>query len=356
MNKYLQNTCKYYNSNYDRSMKKYLQPIIILVLLVLLVIILSDSDHQTSPSNKEKTGDITVVTSFYPLAYALEQIIGNTGTVINIGEGQDPHDFHPSTKDVLSMEQADVVVLQGAGFETWGHDMEEQLEESGVPVIIATETLELQTRVGSDDHQDASYNETEANDHEHDEDSVAHEEHAEDGHNHGMYDPHTWVDPSLFTKTVEYLVHELAILNPTNATIYQENAMQLLDELQKLDREYKTGLAQCSYDEVIVSHNSFGYLASHYGFTTHAIAGLSTQDQPSVLTLASLKQEAEEGVGAILLEQNSVTAYGEMLETETGLVTYPINPIAFQVAKDEDYLSISRSNLATLTQALHCNE
>jgi zinc transport system substrate-binding protein len=154
---------------------------------------------------------------------------------------------------------------------------------------------------------------------------------------------------------VEHLAEALETLDPENAAVYHANAEALQAELEMLHGEYTTALAACTLDEVITSHDAFGYLAARYDFTIHAIGGLSTQDTPSAVTLASLREEAEEGIGAILLEENSIAAYGETLAAETGLQTLPVNPLAYVIPEETDYLSLSRANLESFKTALNCN-
>lgn len=300
------------------------------------------SDDAPTESTQADTEKISVVTSFYPLQFALERIVGDVGTVTNVGAGKDPHDFEPTTQDILSMQKAKVVVLQGAEFEHWGDDVTARLQADGVPVILATTNIELRE---GDEH------------HEHHEEGVTEpeEEHEEEGHEHGMYDPHTWLDPVLFSEMVGYMATEMATIDPANAATYRTNASALQAELVTLDTEYKNRLTNCELDEVITTHEALGYLAHRYNFEVHSIAGLSTEDTPSATTLAELKEEAKEGIGAILLEENSIAAYGETLARETGLQTLNVNPIEYVVPSGQDYFTLMRSNLDTFATALKCN-
>jgi len=291
-------------------------------------------------------GEFSITTSFYPLQFALERIAGDLATVTNIGEGQDPHDYTPSTQDILALQQADLVVLQGAEYEPWGDNIIDQLEAASVPVVIATADIALH-ELGEDEHHDEHSDE---NHHEEEEHKDEHD------HAHGDYDPHTWLDPVLFSETVEHLAESLVTLDPENADVYSANAAALQAELAALDTQHTTTLASCALEETITSHDAFGYLAERYSFTIHTIAGISTQDTPSIQTLAKLREEAEEGVGAILLEENAVAAYAETLSNETGLQTLPINPIAYVVPEGEDYLSLMQANLASFSTALACND
>jgi len=348
---------------------------------VLVLVVFVGMQAFTSNSTNDTDG-LTIAVSIYPLQFAAERVLGDLGTVVNIGEGRDPHDVQLSVENTRTMLDADLVVLQGAGLEPWGDDMEEQLEAEDVPFFVAAEHLELREGGHHDEHGDEHDGEHEKDDHdeahehehedEHDGDMhEAGEEHGHDdehehedeyghedehGYDHGAFDPHTWLDPPLFSETIEHLTEEIVALDPENATTYEANAAELQAELAALDTEFATRLASCAVDEVIVSHDAYGYMANRYGIEMHAIGGLSTQDMPSVTTLAELKEEAAEGVGAILLEKNSVAAYGEALARDTGLQTLSINPAAFDIPEGGDYVSVMRSNLDSLATALRCNE
>lgn len=313
--------------------------------------LLSDKQSHSSIISKtdEPTGEqrLSIVTSFYPLQYALEQIVGELGTVTNIGAGKDPHHYEPNVNDMVTLQKADLVVLQGADFEPWGDELITRLKADDVPVILATANLTLHN--ADHDHENEQADELETS-HDNDEENKAEKT------EHSGYDPHTWLDPVLFSQTVNYLTDEIITLDPENAITYRDNADQLMLKLSDLDIEYRTRLANCDYEEVITSHNAFGYVAERYDFSVHSIAGLSTQDTPSAKTLAELKEEAQEGIMAILLEQNNITAYGETLARETNLITLSINPIAYTIQSEEDYLTLMRANLDSFAIALNCNE
>jgi len=314
------------------------------------------TSNQGAETNTVENQALSIATSFYPLEFALERIVGEFGTVTNIGAGRDPHDFEPSTQDMVTLQRSDLVVLQGADFEPWSEDVMARLEADNVPVLLATAGIELHE--GGHDHGEEKSSEEEHAEESHDdehEDEHKEESH-KDEHEHGSYDPHTWLDPVLFSEMVGHLTEKIATLDSSNAAVYRENAAALQVELAALNTEYADRLASCDLDEVITSHDAFGYLADRYGFKAHSIAGLSTQDTPSMTTLAELRAEAAEGIGAILLEENSITAYGETLARETGLQTLSLNPIAHIIPANETYLTLMRKNLDSFATALVCNE
>lgn len=325
---------------------KYKTQIIIAFLLLLGGWYLVSNNSRTSEDETDKiiqleTEKLSIVTSFYPLQFAIEQIVGDLGIVTNIGAGKDPHDFEPTAQNILALQKADLVVLQGAAFEPWGDNVIAQLKVENVPILLATAAINLHENEHEDTHEEAS-------------DDPGHEEVPE--HGHGAYDPHTWLDPILFGEMVANIADKIATIDPDNALRYRENASLFHDELIALDAEYKHKLANCELDDVITSHDAFSYLAERYNFKVHSISGLSTQDVPSATTLAELKEEAEQGISTILIEENSLTAYAETLARETGLQTLSINSIAYIVPAGDTYLTLMQNNLNTFTTALKCNE
>lgn len=313
-------------------------------------------ERAQSDTDRAQTDEsLTIATSFYPLQYVVERIVDERAEVTNIGAGRDPHDFQPSTQDVLRLQTADLAVFQGAGFEPWADAQIDRLRADGVSVFIAADRIELQAgghahaeeaHAEEDDHSDEADRE--------DEHAAEEDDHAED--DHAGLDPHTWLDPIRLSETVGQVVVEISRLDPANAATYEANAAMLQSELLQLDAEYQARLGQCALSEVITSHDAFGYVADRYGFSIHTIAGLSTQDTPSAQTLANLRTEAEEGINAILLEENSVTAYGETLARETGLQTLSVNPVSYVIPEGEDYMSLMRANLNSFATALNCND
>jgi len=357
-------------------MKYFIGIIIALLALAGGWYFFSTNTTESNPAAQtgSQTDTFSIATSFYPLEFIANEITGGLANVTNVGAGQDPHDFQPNTQDVLALMSADLVILQGADFEPWGEKIEKQLRANNTPVFIATQDIALhEYKDAHDDHGEEEH----ADEHDsHEEDEHGHDDHGDehadehdgheekglddhgdehDEHNHGSFDPHVWLDAVLLSDIVEHLTEAIVKLDPQNQASYEANAKNLQLKLTTLHEEYTNKLANCTLDEAITSHDAFGYVAERYNIEIHAITGLSTQDTPSATMLASLKEEAEEGVGAILLEKNNIAAYGETLARETGLQTLDIHPIAY-VTLDEDYFSLMRSNLNSFATALQCNE
>ncbi len=260
------------------------------------------SDDHSSPRE-------TVVASFYPLAFAAEQVGGEAVSVENLTPpGAEPHDLEVSPSDVSKIKSADLVLLLGQGFQP-------QLEDaagSGPDVVALLDTPAL------DLHPDG--------------------------------DPHVWLDPIRYMKIVERLGEVLR--RPAAAS-------RLLVRLRKLDREYRRGLADCPRREIVTSHEAFAYLAERYGLHQIAITGLNPEAEPT--------PQALQGTVDVVRASHATTVYFERLvsprlaETvarETGTKTAVLDPIEglTDTEKNEgaDYFTLMRTNLRALQTGLGC--
>ena len=76
--------------------------------------------------------------------------------------------------------------------------------------------------------------------------------------------------------------------DPDHAADYRANNARLQADLDQLDADFRTGLANCTTRTVVVSHDAFGYLGERYDLDVHAIAGLSPDAEPSARRLGEL--------------------------------------------------------------------
>ncbi|RVU86299.1 hypothetical protein EOL70_02295 [Leucothrix sargassi] len=312
----------------------------------------------------------SIVTSFYPLAYMAEQIVGDNAEVINLAGSVDVHDYTPSPRDLVKLNKSDLVLFQGAELEAWADDVIPGLKEKGVATFEVSSNLTLAKMEEHEDHHDDHEDEGEEkhSDEHHDKHEDKHEENhkdkhddhdddeaGHDEHHHGEYDPHTWLDPVLAQQMVSEILKSVLAIDSSNAAVYEANAEALKTRFATLDEAFKTGLANCANDDVIISHDAYGYLARRYGFTAHNITGISSSDVPSAKILADLKKEAAEGITHILIEENNIRRFADTLARETGLATLPANPLGRgTLDPKKDFFDVMEENLSSFKTALNC--
>ena len=267
------------------------------------------ADQLVGRRRRLASGKTSVVAAFYPIAFAAEQINPSADVKNLTPPGAEPHDLEVTPQDVQDLQSADLVLLMGQGFQP-------QLEKAagqgaGGRVVKLLDTPGLGVKPG---------------------------------------DPHVWLDPPRFEKLVTRI--GAALGDPAAAEKF--NA-----KLVALDREYRSGLANCKRHEIVTSHEAFGYLAEDYGLRQVAISGISPEAEPTPAALqAAVDAVRKTGATTVFTETLVSPKLSETVARETGAKTAVLNPIEGltpdQQDQGKDYFDLMRENLAALRQALDC--
>jgi len=264
---------------------------------------------------------VKVVASFSILGNMVEEVVGDLADVTTIvGPDADAHVYQPSVADAKAVAEADIIFVNGLGFETWSDTL---ISESGTEasVHVATDGI---TPVEVE----------------------------------GETDPHAW---NSLSNGVVYVTNVAAVMKeamPEHADEIAANADAYIAQLEALDAETKAKLAELPADRrtVVTAHDAFGYLADAYGLTFLAPVGIDTEAEPSAKELAVLiDQLKSEGVAALFVENITSPALVEQISDETGI---EIGGRLFSDALSErggpatSYLAMFQHNLGTLLEAL----
>ena len=133
----------------------------IIVIIPLISVILWSNENTTNLETSED--ELQIYVSFYPLYETTQAIIGEKADVkILTPPNIDPHDFDPSIKVIQEMKTADLIVLNGGGFESWISNMEldsdQLLDSSNGISFLKTESVdhheEHDEHAKEDEHDD----------------------------------------------------------------------------------------------------------------------------------------------------------------------------------------------------------
>lgn len=315
---------------------------IVLGAAVIVAVILfwnAWTDVPENGSTDEKK--LRVVATFYPLAEFSRMVGGELAYVSAIvSSGVEPHDYEPTPRDLVSIENADVFVMNGAGMDPWAEKLVSTLREKGVAIVNASEAVTLLATEEHDEHEETEH---------------------EERHEQGAYDPHFWLDPVFAESIVGSIRVAITGKDPEHVDAYEANAAVALSELARLDGEYRNTLSSCVRHEAIASHDAFAYLAKRYEFEAHSIAGLSPEAEPSAGRIAELVDLAKkENIRYIFFETLVSPKVSETLAREVGAETLTFDPIEGLSAEDaaagKNYFSVMRENLANLSMALECRQ
>jgi zinc transport system substrate-binding protein len=286
-------------------------------------------------------GRTQVVAAFYPLAEAAERVGGNRVEVTNLtSAGAEPHDLELTSDSVDAIEDADVVVVMGGGFQPAVEDTADDRDE-GTLVVLDALPIDAEGRVVEEEEEG--------------------EGGEEDGGSADALDPHVWLDPVLMLDVVDAVTAAMIEAEPAGRSAFEANAESFKEQIAALDAEYRTGLETCERRLLVTTHDAFGYLANRYGIEVEGVAGISPDAEPDPDRLAQLADLArEEGVTTIFTEELVSPEIAETLAREAGgLRTGVLSPLEGLSAEErdagDDYVSIMRSNLDKIRAALGCS-
>jgi len=263
----------------------------------------NESTAQTAPDSV--VADLPVIAVTYSvIGNIVSQLVGDNATVnVVIPDGQDPHDFQPSAKDIETINNAALVVSNGLEFEEGLEEVLENIAKSSGNIFMVGEHITVR-KIEDDDHGD--------------------DHHDDDKHVDG--DPHLWLSPATMLEMLPALT--TALSDAVGADLSAE-ATALTTKLQDLDGQVESIINSLGECNLVSGHDEMGYFADRYGCNVIGaiIPSFTTTSEATAGELAELK---------LLVEQYKVRAIF------TGLGTSP--DTASQLAKE---LGIKAVTLST---------
>ena len=203
-------------------------------------------------AQSEGSGDkLNVVTSTNVYADLAAQVAGDAADVEPIisDASKDPHDYEATSNDQLKLSKADVVIVNGGGYDAFMTTMLEAADKDP-KVVNGVEVSELpgaEENFANEPH-DHDHGE-EGHDHDHGDEGHDHHDHdhghGEEGHDHGAFNEHIWYSVSAMKNVVDSIEDTLSEEDPDNKAAYEENADKLQGELdglmKKADEVKKAG-------------------------------------------------------------------------------------------------------------------
>lgn len=298
-----------------------------------------NSGAGTASTQIQATGKVKVVTSFYPLYEIAKQVGGDYVDVKNlVPPGAEPHDYEITPKDIAGVYESQILVVNGAGLEPWYSRVLPDLQQQTKVRVVDESKLFSDLITGF---------------------------HEEGGSNQPMnapqqsYDPHLWMDPVHYAQEVDSFGKIIAEVDPAHKDYYLVQAQQFVAKLDDLDRQYISGLQNCSLHEFVTNHAAFGYLSRRYGITMIAIAGLSPDAEPSPKTISDLiTLIKQKNIMYILTESLVSPKIADTIAKEIGAQTLVMNPLEGltdqEIAQGKNYISVMQENLKNLQTAMNC--
>ena len=342
----------------------------------------SSDSSSNSLKGADASGDtrLNVVTTLFPYYDFLRQIAGDSiRLTMVVPAGMDSHSFEPTPADMITIQNADLLVCNGGTMEQWLSQVLDSFGEGTGPKRVVTmmdcvDVVQEEIVEGMEDGEAHGHGHTHvhadgivhAGDHDHESEDHAHSEeehepedhvyseeehdteehiHSEDEHDmedvavhdedhaqeyldeddgHGVeieYDEHIWTSPVNAKKLVGVLAEVLEQEDPAHAASYAENCASYQDKLTELDAEFREVVSHAKRRLVVFGDKfPLRYFFDEYGLEYRAaFSGCSTDTEPSAKTIAYLidKVRTEEIPVVYYLELSSHRV-SEIIGEETG--------------------------------------
>ena len=273
------------------------------IALIVLASCSSASDTTSTNESIIETTSVSVVAELPVIAVTysvigdiVSQLVGDKATVkVVVPDGQDPHEFQPSAKDIEIVNNAALVVSNGLEFEEGLEEVLESITDSGGNIFMVGEHITVRK---IEDGGEVG------NDH---------------GDKHVGGDPHLWLSPATMLEMLPALTSALS--EATGADLSAE-ATILTKKLQDLDQEIESIINSLGECNLVSGHDELGYFADQYGCKVIGaiIPSLTTTSEATAGELADLKKMIQQyKVPAIFTGLGTSQDVADQLASELGV-------------------------------------
>ena len=257
-------------------------------LAMLALMSISATACGSSENRDGNDGRLRVVATSVQIGALAKEVGGENISLVTLLEvGRDPHDFEPTPSDLKSIKNADVILVNGLGFDDF---LDAAIKGAGGerPIVIVTDGITVRRQDG----------ETEP-------------------------DPHVWQNPVNVQQMVRNIADALATRDPENRSGYEQRAAAYTTVLEETDREIAAIISTipAANRKMVTDHDAFGYFIERYGLTFlgAVIPGTTTQEEPSAKEIAALTDLIrKEGVRAIFAEETVDSKVAREIAKDTG--------------------------------------
>ena len=295
-----------------------------------------------------------VVTSIKPLHSLISYVMDGVGSPNLLVDGSSsPHTFQLKPSHATMLQEADVVFWIGEDLESF---LETPLDSIAVNArkitLMDSDQIELlkfreknvfedhhDEHEGHDDHDEHEehadgHDEHEGHDdhdeHEGHDDHDEHEGHDDHAHHHGEHDIHFWLDPEIAKSIVNITARELSEIDPNNKSTYEKNALNAIDDLEKLINATRSKInSDATY---IVFHDAYQYFEQRFGIEVIGALTVNPEVLPGAKQLSEIREVIEhENVNCLFSEPQFNPSIANTIAKDTGIKAAVLDPLGAEL-------------------------
>ena len=325
---------------------KYVFTAVLLAMILFVGSVLTMAYVRAEQKKEQaKDEDLLVVTSFYPMYVAAENVIGDVEgvTLENLSEPQTGclHDYQLTAADMKLLSKADVFIVNGGGIESFLSDVAESYPD--LKIVQACDGIDLlESAEGTgESHNDLSSNE-----------DADHDDHDHSEHSHGDENAHVWMNLADYQIQVQNICNGLSEADSAHAEQYAKNAQTYQEKVQELQQEAAELASQIASQPVVIFHEAYEYIVQEYGLQLAGEMNLDEERQVSAGEVADILHSIEDNhVSVVLAEELYGTDMGEMVAKQSGVKVVYLDTLTRGDYSADSYLEGMRSNIEQLKEA-----
>ncbi len=281
-----------------------------LIIIAFFLIGFLSFQQKKSAENDKLTQVKSIVTSFYPFYFLTKKIVGENLKVINLTpSGSEVHEYELTPANQKDIEDSKLLIYHG-NLEAWSKK------------INKLNSLKLQL-------------------------------------NPLETDPHIWLDPVSMRQMSDLVFNKITGLDFNNKTVYTNNQSQLVEQLEKLDKEFSAGLKECKARKFYTGHPAFGHLARRYNLQMISLVQANDGSELDPVELARIIKEIKDTKIQYLLGQvnENIPVINTAIK-DLGINKLELNSIEAmnqdEIDNGKNYITEMETNLKNLRIALEC--
>lgn len=294
--------------------------------LLSLVTLLSFPQFAFASSPPPQPLPLRIVATFSILQDLVQEIAPNVPVETIVPVNADPHVYQPTPSDVKKLAHADLIFVNGLGFEGW---MDRLIQASGFKgkIIVVSKNVQPRSLI---DHKTGRT----------------------------TVDPHAWHDVRSAIKYTQEIVEALCTQDPKNTKEYKKQGDRFIKELTNLHQWAQKQFKEIPLDRrvVVTTHDAFWYFGEAYGIQFLSPVGISTEAHPSPNDILKLiNQIRRDHVRAIFMENLSDPKTLQQIAEEAGVAiggTLYADSLSEKEGPAATYIQMIRHNVQAIKRLL----
>ncbi len=292
--------------------------------LILGTLLSACSEETNTPLNADNKV-VEIITVNNPLYYFTTRLAGDLATVSLAAPTEgDPSQWNPKLEELLAIKQADLIVLNGAGYSNWLDKISlssKQLLNTSLAVKAQWIPLPKQ---------------------------ATHSHGPTGEHSHSAYAITIWMDMTIAKQQASAIADALIERWPEQQSVIEQRKKELLQTLSELDEGYRQQGKQRAGKQLIYSHPVYQYFERQYQLAGYSLHWEPTE-MPSDSQWLLLQQQFDENPNSLFIWEDTPAPLIAERMAAMGMKSIVISPAAN--IGEQDWLTAQQRNLQRL-QAL----